>query len=134
MELSPQNVMIVLKELSVAKTEELVFHLGIEQSNLNCIAQDFHNDDENCKIHFIKKWINMGLNPSWKKLISGLKRIRMNDLATSLESTFGMCNVICTTHTAVQALTIQVVFSLALVCLLGVWCQRPGYHRYIILP
>ena len=90
MELSHQNVVVALEELSVEKTEELVFHLGVEQYRLDDIAMKC-KDRSLLKIHFIEEWWEGDLDASWKKLISGLKRIKMNDLATSLESTFSMC-------------------------------------------
>lgn len=89
--LSHRNVVVAIDELSVAKTEELMLYLGIKQNVLNSIA--LQHSGANCKIHFVQAWLNRDVDASWKKLISGLKQIEMNDLATNLESAIGMCNV-----------------------------------------
>ena len=91
MKLSPQNVVVALDELSVEKTKELMLHLGIKESVLSSIA--LQHSGANCKIHFVQTWLDGDVDASWKKLISGLKQIELNDLATNLQSTFGMCNV-----------------------------------------
>ena len=86
MELSPQNVVTALQDLSVEKTTELVFFLGVPVA----VTDDFEKryDGLNRKIHSIQAWLDSDTHASWEKLVSGLKQIGMIVLAERVESTF----------------------------------------------
>ena len=86
MELSPQNVVSALQDLSVEKTEELVFHLGVQQKVLDDIAVQYSGSS--CKRHSIQAWLDSDTSASWEKLVSGLKQIGMTVVAKRVESTF----------------------------------------------
>ena len=87
MELSPQNVMIALQDLSVEKTAKLVLHLGVQIEVFDNINLQYSTDI--CrKIHFIQAWLDSGTQPSWRKLVSGLKQIGMPVIAERVKSTF----------------------------------------------
>ena len=86
MELSPQNVVTALQDLSVEKTTELVFFLGVPVT----VTDDFEKryDGLNRKIHSIQAWLDSDTSASWEKLVSGLKQIGMTVVAKRVESTF----------------------------------------------
>ena len=86
MELSPQNVVTALQDLSVEKTTELVFFLGVPVT----VTDDFEKryDGLNRKIHSIQAWLDSDTHASWGKLVSGLKQIGMTVVAKRVESTF----------------------------------------------
>ena len=86
MELSPQNVVTALQDLSVEKTTELVFHLGVEIKVLDDIALQYSGISR--KIHSIQAWLDSDTSASWGKLVSGLKQIGMAVVAKRAESTF----------------------------------------------
>ena len=86
MELSSQNMVKALQALSVEKTTELVFVLGVQLNVLDDIST-FYNGISR-KIHAIQAWLNSDTEASWDKLVSGLKQIRMNAVASSVESAF----------------------------------------------
>ena len=82
-ELSPQNVVTALQDLSVEKTTELVFHLGVEIKVLDDIALQYSR-----KIHSIQAWLDSDTHASWRKLVSSLKQIGMAVAAKRVESTY----------------------------------------------
>ena len=86
MELSPQNVVTALQDLSVEKTTELVFHLSVEIKVLDDIALQYSGISR--KIHSIQAWLDSDTSASWEKLASGLKQIGMTVVAERVESTF----------------------------------------------
>ena len=86
MELSPNNVVTALQDLSVEKTEELVFHLGVRQKDLDDIALQYSGSSR--KRHSIQAWLDSDTHASWGKLVSGLKQIGMTVVAKRVESTF----------------------------------------------
>ena len=86
MELSPQNVVTTLEDLSVEQTEELVFHLGVHQRVLDDIALQYSGSSR--KRHSIQAWLDSDTHASWEKLVSGLKQIGMTVVAERVESTF----------------------------------------------
>ena len=86
LELSPQNVVTALQELSVEKTFELVFHLGVEIKVLDDITLQYRGISR--KIHYTQAWLDSDTYSSWEKLISGLKHIGMTVVADNVESTF----------------------------------------------
>ena len=86
MELSPQNVVTALQDLSVQKTTELVFHLGVEIKDLDDIALQYSSIS--LKIHSIQAWLDNDTSASWEKLVSGLKQIGMTVVARKVESTY----------------------------------------------
>ena len=86
MELSTLNVVNALRTVSVEKTRALAFQLGVEDHVLDDIAMQC--DVMNRKTKFIQAWLDTDTGASWKKLVSGLKQIKMNVVAKSVESAF----------------------------------------------
>ena len=84
--LSPNNVVTALQTLSIAKTRELVFRLGVQDHVLDNI--DIQYDGTTCNVKYVQAWIDSDTHASWKKLVSGLKDIDMNVLAEEVESTY----------------------------------------------
>ena len=85
-ELSTQNVVKALQALSVEKTTELVFHLGVDLNVLDDIEIQYNVFQR--KIHSIQAWLDNDTDASWEKLVSSLKQIKMGVVAASVESTF----------------------------------------------
>ena len=86
MELSTLNVVNALQCVSVEKTRALVFQLGVEDHVLDDITMQ--HDVTNLKTKFIQAWLNSDTCTSWEKLVSGLKQIKMNVVAGSVEFAF----------------------------------------------
>ena len=84
--LSPNNVVTALQSLSIAKTRELVFRLGVQDYVLDNI--DIQYDGTTRNIKYVQAWIDSDTHASWKKLVSRLKEIDMNVLAEEVESTY----------------------------------------------
>ena len=84
MELSTLNVVNTLQAVSVEKTQALAFQLGVEDHVLDDIAMQC--DVTNRKAKFIQAWLDTDTGATWKKLVSGLKLIKMNVVAKSVES------------------------------------------------
>ena len=84
MELSTLNVVNALQTVSVEKTRALAFQLGVEDHVLDDIAMQC--DVTNRKTKFIQAWLDNDTGATWKKLISGLKQIKMSVVAKSVES------------------------------------------------
>ena len=68
MELSPQNVVTALQDLSVEKTTELVFFLGVPVT----VTDDFEKryDGLNRKIHSIQAWLVVYTCIVWTSLLT----------------------------------------------------------------
>ena len=84
MELSTLNVANTLQAVSVEKMRALAFQLGVEDNVLDDIAMQC--DVTNRKTKFVQAWLDTDTGASWEKLISGLKQIKMNVVAKSVES------------------------------------------------
>ena len=84
--LSPKNVVTALQSLSIAKTRELVFRLGVQDYVLDNIDMEYSGTTRNTK--YVQAWIDSDTHASWKKLVSRLKEIDMNVLAEEVESTY----------------------------------------------
>ena len=84
--LSPSNVVTALQSLSIAKTRELVFRLGVQDYVLDNI--DIQYDGTTRNVKYVQAWIDSDTHASWKKLVSRLKEIDMNVLAEKVESTY----------------------------------------------
>ena len=84
--LSPSNIVTALQTLSIAKTRELVFRLGVQDNVLDNIDIQYNGTARNVK--YVQAWIDSDTHASWKKLVSGLKNIDMNVLAEKVESTY----------------------------------------------
>ena len=86
MELSAQNVVNALKNVTIKKTMELAFHLGVEENVLDDITDQYHGISR--KRHSVQAWLNNDTGASWEKLVSGLRHIGMGIVANSVESAF----------------------------------------------
>ena len=85
-ELTTLNVVNALDGLTIDETRALAFFLGVENHVLEDIVKKY--DGINQKIQFVQAWLNADTGASWKKLVSGLKQIKMNVVAESVESAF----------------------------------------------
>ena len=85
-ELTTLNVVNALDGLTIEETRTLAFFLGVENRVLGNIAKQY--DGINQKIQFVQAWLDTDTGVSWKKLVSGLKKIKMNVVAESVESAF----------------------------------------------
>ena len=85
-ELTTLNVVNALDGLTIDETRALAFFLGVENHVLEDIVKKY--DGINQKIQFVQAWLNADTGTSWKKLVSGLKQIKMNVVAESVESAF----------------------------------------------
>ena len=74
--LSPQQVVKALEVLTNDETTELVFFLGVSLHVLNDIEKG-----RIYKIRAIQAWLDKDTGASWKKIISGLREIKMDVLA-----------------------------------------------------
>ena len=81
--MSPQRVVRALQELSIEKTIELVFHLGVDPNILKDIEKRC-----NPKINAIQTWLERDDDASWEKIVSGLKQIGMNALAKKVATRY----------------------------------------------
>ena len=70
-----------ISELTVEETRQLVFQMGVQLSTLDDVA-----DDENRKQHYVQAWLDTDPDASWDKLVTGLRKIDKNVLATEIES------------------------------------------------
>ena len=81
---SVRDVVKALKTLSVEKTRNLVFHLGVPPNAMDDIEKEYSGDTRKQK--FIEKWLDTDTNASWEKLVSGLREIDMPVLAAEVQS------------------------------------------------
>ena len=88
---STRDVVTALQTLSVAKTRELVFRLGVPVNVLENIDMDYSGTNRN--IQYIDAWVNNATKAGWKQVVSGLKEIDINVLAEEVESTY-LSNVV----------------------------------------
>ena len=73
-----------ISQLTVEETRQLVFQMGVELKTLDDIAAQY--DGENCKQHYVQAWLDTDPEASWDKLVTGLRKINKNVLATEIES------------------------------------------------
>lgn len=86
MALSALEAVKALQPLSVEKTRNLVFHLGVPPNVLDDIEGQYNGDTRKQK--FVEKWLDIDTNASWRALVSELKQIDMNVLADSIQSMY----------------------------------------------
>ena len=84
--ISPQAVVKALETLNDDKTEELVFHLGVETFTLDNIRINFTGSSR--KIHLVQAWLDKDPDASWEKIVSGLKQIQMAALAKDVATQY----------------------------------------------
>ena len=75
-----------VKPLTLEKTKDLVFQLGVPLNDLDDIEAGFDGEDR--KVHFVQQWLDGDLGASWEKLVSGLERINMRVLAAEIKAKF----------------------------------------------
>ena len=83
---STREVVKALKALSIEKTRNLVFHLGVPPTALDDIEQEYSGDTRKQK--FVEKWLDIDTDASWEKLVYGLREIDMTVLAAGVESEY----------------------------------------------
>jgi hypothetical protein len=79
---SPQELAKALGTLSYDRTRELVFHLGVEVYVLENIDTTFTGRTRS--IQAIQAWLDRDTEASWGKIVSGLKQIGMDVLASEV--------------------------------------------------
>ena len=83
---STVDVVTAIQRLSVEKTRELVFRLGVQDYVLDNIDIQYGGTTRNIK--YVEAWLDRDTDASWGKLVSGLRGIGMNVLAKEMESTY----------------------------------------------
>ena len=83
---STLDVVTAIQRLSVEKTRELVFRLGVQDYVLDNIDIQYGGTTRNIK--YVEAWLDRDTDASWGKLVSGLREIGMNVLAKEVESTY----------------------------------------------
>ena len=83
---STLDVVTAIQRLSVEKTRELVFRLGVQDYVLDNIDIQYGGTTRNIK--YVEAWLDRDTDASWGKLVSGLRGIGMNVLAKEVESTY----------------------------------------------
>lgn len=79
-----REVVTALSGLSVEKTEQLVFHLGVKSNVLKDIGTQYQLQSWNRKRYSIEAWLEYDTQASWGRLVCGLKQIGMNTLAKTI--------------------------------------------------
>ena len=82
--ISTLKVSNAVSQLTVEETRQLVFQMGVQLKTLDDIAAQYNG--ENRKQHFVRAWLDMNPDASWDQLITGLREINKNSLATEIES------------------------------------------------
>ena len=80
------EVVNAIQPLSIEKTRNLVFHLGVPPTALDDIEGQCSGDTRKQK--FVEKWLNLDSKASWGRLVSALQQIDMNVLAVGIESVY----------------------------------------------
>ena len=81
---STLDVCNAVQPLTVEQVRQLVFQMGVPFNILEDIEKQFVGEKR--KQHFVQRWLDMFPDASWKKLVAGLRKIKMNSLATEIES------------------------------------------------
>ena len=85
-ELSTLDVVTAIQRLSMEKTRELVFNLGVQDYVLDNIDIQYGGTTRNIK--YVEAWLGRDTDARWGKLVSGLRGIGMHVLAKEVESTY----------------------------------------------
>ena len=85
-ELSVNDVVNSLQELTWPETKNLTLRLGVKLHILDSIEADRSGNDRN--IHSIQFWLDNDLEASWRKIISGLREIRKIVLAEKVATQY----------------------------------------------
>ena len=76
-----------LQQLTVDEMKQLMLYLNVPLNVLNGIEKKLFGDD--CrKMQFIDEWLRLDNTASWRKLVSGLRIMRMDVRADCIESLF----------------------------------------------
>ena len=82
-ELSTLDVVNALERLSIEEARDLVFSLKVPGNILDNIDAQYSSPTRGIK--YVEEWLKRDEDASWEKLVSGLKRIRMNAVAKEVE-------------------------------------------------
>ena len=82
------DVVVALKSLTVAKTKNLMLHLGVPLNTIDDIECNPQYDADGKKTHFVQRWLGIDGNASWKKIVTELRKLDMIALATTIESEY----------------------------------------------
>ena len=93
--MSALDVSNAIRKLTMEETRDLVFQMGVPLNALDDISAQF--DGENRKQHFVQKWLDTKADASWDKLVTGLRQINMDSLATEIQSSFKLKAIAFTT-------------------------------------
>ena len=80
--MSPHEVARALQPLSYDETRQLVFHLGVEEHVIKDIDNSTYSGSRS--IRAIQTWLNKDTEASWGKLVSVLKTVGRDVLASKL--------------------------------------------------
>ena len=74
------DIVAALDSLTIEQTKELVVRFGVEFKTVQDIEHE-HKGSSSRKLHSIQTWLDQDTQASWKKLVSGLQQMKMNNLA-----------------------------------------------------
>ena len=88
-----------LKELSnaldsVVNWFSLGVKLGLEDHELRMIEQNYHGDNERCKLEMLSRWLRSAKLPTWKAIVDALQLIGEHAAASKIQAKY------CTPSTA----------------------------------
>ena len=63
----------------------LGLHLGIEDTALQVIKTDCPNDCNGRMTSMLGKWLEMNTNPTWRTVVTALRKIQQNKVASEVE-------------------------------------------------
>ena len=78
------DVVNALETLTIEKTKDLAFQLGVDLHQLDDIDTEYSGT--NRSRHYIEAWLRTDPEASWAKIVAALKRIRHNVVAASIAS------------------------------------------------
>ena len=77
------KVSSAISQLTLEETRDLVFQMGVALQDVDNITERYSGDMQ--KVHLVKMWLDMMPDTSWDKLVTGLRKINKNSLATEIE-------------------------------------------------
>ena len=66
----------------------LGLQLDIPDSALQVIVTDHHNDCQKGMLMMLQKWLNICPNPTWRAVVTALRKINRDELAKRVEQEF----------------------------------------------
>ena len=84
--LTALDVVDLIPSLNLKETKDLFFHLEVQLKDLDDIERCYVGND--CKQHYVQKWLDIEPNASVEKLVDGIKKIDKITLAKIIKSKY----------------------------------------------